>query len=446
MFQLNVYKQTVLLQQILLEKNRITVGRSSDNDLVLADPHVSRIEAIFEVQDRTIRLLDKSRNGIMLNGRRVAKDCVVPSGSQLMIFPFTIECILTNDEETRPLPPKPQATSPSCSREREFQKASTPQPVHLGGLVGSSPSMQAVYKAMHEVADSPVTVLIKGEPGTGKELVARGIHEGSHRPPHIFVPVNCAALPLELIESELFGYVKGAFSGAQAPKAGKIEEAERGTLFLDEVGDLPAPAQAKLLRFLQQKAIMRLGSSKETPVDVRIVTATNRNLEAAIKNNSFREDLYYRIRVVEITVPPLRDRSEDIPSLVSHLSQKISQELHLSQAPVFTEGALEQLVNYSWPGNVRQLENMIYGAILRSKPHYCVDEAILESDRSFTRDPGQPFPPASLNALNQQALLSVLEKHRWDTGKAAKELGVSRGTVYYKIKKYGLENRESSTP
>jgi two-component system, NtrC family, nitrogen regulation response regulator GlnG len=228
----------------------------------------------------------------------------------------------------------------------------------LGGIVGGSPAMQHIFKAVGKVAGTDLTVLLRGESGTGKELIARAVHENSRRKGRPFVPVNCAAIPRELLESELFGHEKGAFTGAVAARRGRFEQAEGGTVFLDEVGDMDLTLQTKLLRVLQERRIERLGGEGSVPVDVRIVAATNQDLEAAVAVRAFREDLFYRLNVMAIHLPPLRDRREDIPALVHHFLAAFGRE---QQAPpkVCAVEALELLSLYAWPGNVRELENVV---------------------------------------------------------------------------------------
>ncbi|MEW6775988.1 MAG: sigma-54 dependent transcriptional regulator, partial [Bdellovibrionota bacterium] len=231
-------------------------------------------------------------------------------------------------------------------------------------LVGKTPAMQAIFKTIGQVAGQNVTVLITGESGTGKELIARALHENSPRAGRPFVAVNCTALAETLLESELFGHEKGAFTDAHAARAGKFEAAAGGTLFLDEIGEISPAIQVKLLRALQEKTIERVGGNRPIKIDLRIVAATNRDLPAEVKAGRFREDLYYRLKVVEVHVPPLRERLADLPLLVEHLLGKINAELHTRITQV-TERAMDQLKAYSWPGNVRELENVLTTAAVR---------------------------------------------------------------------------------
>ena len=234
-------------------------------------------------------------------------------------------------------------------------------------IVGNSRVMQAIYKEIGRVAATPVTVLIRGGTGTGKELIARALYQHSDRADKPFIAVNCAAIPETLLESELFGHERGAFTGAQALRIGRFEQAHGGTIFLDEIGDLQANTQAKLLRVLQEKYIQRLGSTGTIPVDVRVLAATHRDLETAIQEREFREDLFYRLSVVTITIPPLRERADDIPELVRFFIQRYSEQLGSGAASIQPE-ALSFLQNQPWPGNVRELENVVRQALLQAKP------------------------------------------------------------------------------
>ena len=438
LIELKTFLGAAVVHKTVLSKARITIGRSEDNDLVLANPHVSRLEAVIEQTGDHYTLFDNSRNGILVDNQPVTGSVALSSSCRITIYPFEIQFGSEADDETLTIPLVEKDSAPAVSHE-------IPSPVprrvaaHFAGLVGESAPMIKLYQLIQNVSESPATILIRGEHGTGKELVARAIHEVSDRKQHPYIPVNCAAIPIDLIESELFGYEKGAFTGAQQGKKGKIEEAEGGTIFLDEIGELSLNAQAKVLRFLQNKTIMRVGSAKEFSVDVRIVTATNRDLEEAVQQQEFRPDLYYRLRVVQLELPPLRDRMEDIPLLVNYLVKKIATDIGLNQEPLVTENALQRLMSASWPGNVRQLENTLYSAMIRAPKSPTIDEATLMEDMGSwlsTEAPQNEETP--LDTISKQALLQVLTQHQWDTTKAADVLKVSRGTIYYKMKKYGI--------
>jgi DNA-binding NtrC family response regulator len=310
------------------------------------------------------------------------------------------------------------------------------------GMVGRHPEMARIYQLITQVAETPTTVLITGESGTGKELVARAIHHRSTRAGQPFVAVNVAAIPETLVESELFGHEKGAFTGAHARKLGKFELAHGGTIFLDEIGSLRLDLQTKLLRALQEREIERLGGVRPVPIDVRVLAATNVNLRQAVRERSFREDLYYRLNVVPIHVPALRERREDIPFLVEHFVRKIARECH-RQVDGVSAGALEVLTRYDWPGNVRELENVIHRAVvlaggpvvmLQDVP---LDVAMPETGARLTEDTGLPLRDAC-DQFERQYVLRVLERVQWNVSRAARLLGVHRNTVLTKLSLWGI--------
>jgi DNA-binding NtrC family response regulator len=309
----------------------------------------------------------------------------------------------------------------------------------FGGLIGVSERMQRVYKMIEKVSQHEYPVLILGESGTGKELVARSIHFSGARKHRPFTPVDCSALVPTLIESELFGYVKGAFTGAMQAKQGLLEAAQGGTLFLDEIGDLPVDLQAKLLRVLQEREVKPVGSTERRHIDVRIIAATNRDLETAIRNGGFRQDLYFRLNVVQIKLPPLRERKSDIPLLVTSFLDKFSDP----QEPprTISEDAMRRLVAYDWPGNVRELENAIERAVaLGSGPIVHVGDlpSSLQypvSERTPEKDEVLP-----LEELEKRAILRTLRETGGDKLAAARMLGIGKTTLYRKLKQYHVEH------
>ncbi|HVS89885.1 MAG TPA: sigma-54 dependent transcriptional regulator [Candidatus Acidoferrum sp.] len=311
----------------------------------------------------------------------------------------------------------------------------------FGGLIGVAERMQRVYKMIEKVSQHQYPVLILGESGTGKELVARSIHFSGERKNRPFAPVDCSALVPTLIESELFGYVKGAFTGAFQAKQGLLEAAQGGTLFLDEIGDLPVDLQAKLLRVLQEREVKPVGSTERRRIDVRIIAATNRDLEAAIRNGSFRQDLYFRLNVVQIKLPPLRERKSDIPLLVISFLDKFTDP----QGPArsISEDAMRRLVAYDWPGNVRELENAIERAVaLGSGPIVHVGDlpSSLQypaSERAPEKDELLP-----LEELERRAILRTLRETGGDKLAAARMLGIGKTTLYRKLKQYHMERAE----
>ena len=311
-------------------------------------------------------------------------------------------------------------------------------------IVGKNPQMFEVYKRIGKIVDNKATVLITGETGTGKELVARAIHFNGLLKERPFVVVDCASLPQDLLESELFGHEKGAFTGAIARKLGKFELAHGGTLFLDEIGNLSLVTQAKLLRVLQEKKIERVGGIKPIKIDVRIIAATHRDLEKMVKEGSFREDLYYRLNVVLIPLSPLRERKDDIPLLVEHFLRQYKSESkgRIKYVPAET---MDLLANYNWPGNVRELENIIERAIVMGKENTILPED-LPSEISKASDTsrlglttGKTFFKQRVANLERELIIEALEKTGWVQTKAARLLGISCRAIRYKMQKYGIE-------
>jgi len=330
-------------------------------------------------------------------------------------------------------------------------------------IIGNSSAMQGVYKILGRVAPSDATVLIYGESGTGKELVARAVHFNSPRLGKPFLAINCAAIPKDLLENELFGHERGAFTGATERKSGKFEQAHGGTLFLDEIGDMPLELQAKLLRVLQEKEITRTGGSNTIPVDVRIVAATNQDLREKVQNKEFREDLYFRLNVVPIPLPPLRRRQEDLPLLVEFFLSHIRQELGVPAQQVSEEG-MQLLMNYAWPGNVRELENYLQrAALLSTNPVLTPDDfpdllqgGIGESDNdhslealianklraSLTQMDVEDLDNLYTMVLEQMErplIKIILEKTRGNQVRTAEILGINRNTLRKKIVQLGIE-------
>jgi len=311
----------------------------------------------------------------------------------------------------------------------------------LGNIIGNSPSMRAMIETLMLVAPSEATVLIQGESGTGKELVASALHHNSPRKSNPFIKVNCAALPETLLESELFGHEKGAFTGAAGPRKGRFERADRGTLFLDEIGEMAPATQAKILRVLQEREFEPVGGSRSIRVDARILSATNRNLEEEIAANRFREDLYYRLNVVTITVPPLRERLPDIPLLAEHFLDRYAAKNHRTFKGIVPQ-AMDLLIRYSWPGNVRELENVIERAVIMASGDRIETEhlpnAINDQERSSTgRSPVLPSG-RSLKEVEKEMILQTLDDKGGNRTKTAKILGISRRTLQLKLKEYGI--------
>jgi formate hydrogenlyase transcriptional activator len=308
------------------------------------------------------------------------------------------------------------------------------------GIVGHSIALQAVLRELEVVAPTDANVLIEGETGTGKELIAQAIHNLSARRDHPFVKLNCAAIPSGLLESELFGHEKGAFTGAIIRKPGRFEVADKGTLFLDEVGDIPLELQSKLLRVLQEREFERLGSTRTQRVDVRVVAATHRDLKKMVEEGTFRSDLYYRLHVFPLAVPALRDRREDLPLLVRHFVNKYAKRMnrHIETIPQRT---MEAFAVYSWPGNVRELQNFIERAVILS-PGTCLQAPLEELKCEAKQNPSTTV--GTLKEVEREHVLKALRESNWVTGGpkgAAMRLGMKRTTLAYRIRKLGIARR-----
>ncbi len=313
-------------------------------------------------------------------------------------------------------------------------------------MIGKSPPMHEVYGLLERAAGLDVTVLLTGETGTGKELAARAVHYHSERKHNRFVPVNCGALPSELVESELFGHAKGAFTGASATKPGLFEEANRGTLFLDEVGELPLPVQVKLNRALQDKEIRRVGENTPFSVDVRIIAATHRNLQAMIEDGAFREDLYYRLAVIPLDLPPLRERPEDIPELAERFFLK-AKEKHGRPDLTLPASLLAHFGGYRWPGNIRELENVIERLVVLTRGNEITLNNLpefLRRERGVLEELRLDLPPQgiSLDAIEKELILRALKKFDWNQTQAARYLDLSRKTLIYRMEKYDIRREQ----
>ena len=307
-------------------------------------------------------------------------------------------------------------------------------------MIGESPRMRELFTLIGKVANTPANILIQGESGTGKELVARSIHFNSDRAGGQFLAVNCGALPGSLLESELFGHVKGAFTDAVADKKGLFRSASGGTLFLDEIGEMPLPLQVKLLRALQEHVVTPVGSSEPIPFDARIIAATNRDLETEVAEGRFREDLFYRLNVVEINVPPLRERDGDITLLARHFASATARRHDAPTKPI-SKPAIEAISSYSWPGNVRELEHVIERAMILSEAEITPADlpAKLNAETAKPASVSQP----TLDQVEMDYVLSVLSEKENDKAAAAKILGIDLSTLYRKLKRYEVENISS---
>jgi formate hydrogenlyase transcriptional activator len=303
-------------------------------------------------------------------------------------------------------------------------------------IIGSSPALEAVLEQVERVAPTDSTVLVQGETGTGKELIARAIHNLSSRCGRPFIKLNCAAIPFDLLESELFGHEKGAFTGAIAQKIGRFELADKGTLFLDEVGDIPLPLQPKLLRVLQEQEFERLGSGRTHQVDVRLVAATHRNLVEMVKRNEFRSDLYYRLNVFPVTLPPLRARREDIPALAEHFVEIYARRMGKKIDRISPE-VMSELTSYPWPGNIRELQNFIERSVILSSGN------VLDSPLASLKNAAEveTLGPITMEDAERDHIRKTLEQTRWvvsGPNGAAARLGIKRSTLYFRMQKLGI--------
>lgn len=325
-----------------------------------------------------------------------------------------------------------EALDKSIKRDELIDKTSP-----FSEIIGRSKAMQEVFYVMQMVAESNANVLITGESGTGKELVARAIHKNSLRKSKPFVIVDCTTIPENLLESELFGYEKGAFTGAVERKIGLIELANEGTVFLDEIGELPLSLQKKFLRFIQEREIQRIGSTQRIKVDVRVISATNRDLEKLVKEGSFREDLYWRLNVVRINLPPLRDRKDDIPLLVNHFLNKFSKENN-KPIPQLEPEVMDALLNYDWPGNIRELANVIERAVVLSPSGLISIKHLPRRIQENTKWITTKENTLNLLEVEKSLILKALNSTGWNQTKAAEILGISRKQLRTKMKHHGL--------
>jgi DNA-binding NtrC family response regulator len=330
----------------------------------------------------------------------------------------------------------------ALKRENIYLKLKLEQRYDHRGIISKSHKMERIFELISTIADTRSTVLIQGESGTGKELIARAIHYESNRGHHPFISVSCAALVDSLLESELFGHEKGAFTDAKTLKRGKFELADGGTLFLDEVGEISPKLQLNLLRVLQEREFHRVGGEETIRVDVRIIAATNRNLEEAVREGAFREDLYYRLNVISIQVPALRERKEDIPILVDHFIGKYNMESGKKVEGV-SEEALQILLEHEWPGNVRELENVVERAVIINKGGIILPGDLPPNlNRPEDADGPGVFPQKTLQQVEQFHIRQVLAENEWNIQRSARVLGIDRSTLYAKIKRYGLRPGE----
>lgn len=413
-------------RMIAVSKAMTSIGKSKSNDIILQDEYVSNFHCKIENRKGTFFIKDlQSTNGTTMNGQKIIETSL-PFNSIIEIGKARFRFF--SAEEIQELPP---------SKETEFE-----------GIHSAHSKMREIFTLIRRVAPSDATILIQGESGTGKELVARAIHNLGGRDKRIFVVINCGAISKDLIESELFGHEKGAFTSAHQQRQGVFEQADGGTLFLDEIGELHLDLQPKLLRVLETGEIKRVGGTQLIDVDVRIVAATNKDLAAEVRKGKFREDLFFRLFVVPIKIPSLRERPQDIPLLVDHyLKQEFSRKRAETARKIDRE-AMDQLIDFPWPGNVRELRNVISRAVLD-----CQTETISAGDLQFaplgmrdqtayefdtTQNISQTFTK-TLKDVEREKILQELEKQNWNKKATAKTLGIAKSTLHEKLKKYGIK-------
>ncbi len=422
----------------LTSGQRVAIGRAPTNTVVVHDERASRFHAEIFPTSRGWMVRDlESRNSTQLNGLAITTDHLLASGDTITIGHATL-VYGEGDTPTaqtvsadRPAPAAAPAAPPSIRRPAAEGSA----------MAGQSAAIEAIREQIDRVAATKATVLIRGESGTGKELVGRAIHEASDRRGGPFVCLNCAALSETLLESELFGHEKGAFTGATDRKIGKFEAAHAGTLVLDEIGEMSPAIQAKFLRVLEGHPFERVGGSTRVQVDVRVVAATNRDLEAAVTAGTFRRDLYFRLKVVEILVPPLRRRPEDIAVLATHFLERFAAETG-RRLRGFTPAAIEALEAYRWPGNIRELRNCVERAVVLAQREWIDVDDVALTQLAVAGDTGKvapsagPFTPMSIDEMERRHVLATLEAVGGNKTKAAAILGIERSTLDRKLAKW----------
>ncbi len=364
----------------------------------------------------------------------IAVEAMKSGAADFLLKPFSLDhlmAVIQKALEVRELRAENRELREALGRRYEFDS-----------IVGRSPAMQEIFATVERVAPTRATVLLAGESGVGKDMIARAIHQHSPRQDRPFVKINCTAIPENLMESELFGYEKGAFTGANTTKPGKFEQADTGTVFLDEIGDVPPAMQVKLLRVLQEREFERLGSNKTRHIDVRVLAATNVDLRAALENGTFREDLYYRLNVMPINIPPLRERKEDIPALAEHFVQKLADDMG-SRAHAIAPGAIQKLIGYYWPGNVRELENVIERSLVLA-PGEILEAEDIRLDMSPRSNPAaaDTFLPdgLTLDEHEQSIIREALKRANGNKSQAARLLGLTRNALRYRLSQMGIES------
>ncbi|MGA1996092.1 MAG: sigma-54 dependent transcriptional regulator [Bryobacteraceae bacterium] len=403
-------------------------------DLVLTDlklPHMDGLEFLSKVrlQNAHVPVIMMTAFGSV----ETAVEAMKAGATDFLLKPFgfdQLQQVVGKALEVRALRDENRQLKAELGRRYEFDN-----------IIGRSPNMQEIFATIERVAPTRATVLLAGESGVGKDLIARAIHFHSPRRDRPLVKINCTAIPENLMESELFGYEKGAFTGANTTKPGKFEQADTGTVFLDEIGDVPAAIQVKLLRILQEREFERLGSNTTRHIDVRVIAATNRDLREALEQGAFREDLYYRLNVVPLNIPPLRERKQDIPFLANHFIHKLAPD-SASRVESITEAGMEKLVAYPWPGNVRELENVIErGLVMCTATALDAADIRLESAPRPRGNSDSHFLPEgmTLDQYEQDILREALRRADGNKSQAARLLGLTRNALRYRLTQMGME-------
>ena len=407
--------------------------REGPFDLVLTDQRMPEMSGLDLL--KSCRAVDPEVAVVIMTAYgsiETAVSAMQEGATDYLTKPLNLEELLLRIERIR--------RSHQLVRENTELRAALQERHRIEGIIGESGQMQEVLDLVRRVAPSDATVLLRGESGTGKELIAKAIHYASARRNGPLVKVNCAALPETLLESELFGHEKGAFTGAFAMRKGRFEIADKGTLFLDEIGDLPAHLQAKLLRVLQEKEFERVGSNRAITSDVRIITATHRDLEQLMRDGSFREDLYYRLNVVTIILPPVRDRRQDLPALIDHFLRKFAEKNGKS-IQGFSREARDALLRYDYPGNVRELENLVERAIVLTRDDVVgLGELPLTIKETRVTTDGQTNLSAVVEGIERRMIVDALGAAGGVQTKAADSLGISERALRYKLRKYGIRD------
>jgi DNA-binding NtrC family response regulator len=403
-------------------------------DLVLTDLRLPRMDGLQLLSQ--IRLQNAHVPVIMMTAYgsvETAVESMKAGATDFLLKPFSLDHLMQVVNK---------ALEVSALRDENRQlKEELGRRYEYDNIIGRSEAMQEIFATIERVAPSRATVLLAGESGVGKDLIARAIHFRSPRRDRPLVKINCSAIPENLMESELFGYEKGAFTGAAGTKPGKFEQADTGTVFLDEIGDVPAAIQVKLLRILQEREFERLGSNVTRHIDVRVIAATNQDLRAALEQGTFREDLYYRLNVVPLNIPPLRERKQDIPFLANHFLRKLAPDAGV-QVESISDAAMEKLAGYHWPGNVRELENVIERALILSRGTQLEAEDIkLETAPRPRPQNEQHFLPEglTLDQYEQEIIREALRRADGNKSHAARLLGLTRNALRYRLTQMGLE-------